>query len=63
MIWTQKFDADHQMMHQYGATALPTYVLIGKDGHVIKQWIGDQEDESLVDRIGQDLKASLVAKL
>jgi thiol-disulfide isomerase/thioredoxin len=63
MIWTQKFDADHQMMHQYGATALPTYVLIGRDGHVVKQWVGDEEDETLVDRVGRDLKSTLSAKL
>jgi thiol-disulfide isomerase/thioredoxin len=63
MSWTQKFDEGHQMMHEYGANALPTYVLIGKDGHVVKQWVGDQEDETLVDRVGRDLKATLTAKL
>lgn len=63
MNWTQKLDAGHQMMHQYGATALPTYVLIGKDGHVVKQWVGDAEDQTLVDRMGEDLKSSLAAKL
>jgi hypothetical protein len=50
-------------MHEYGATALPTYVLIGKDGHVVKQWVGDAEDQTLVDRMGDDLKSSLSAKL
>ncbi len=63
MNWTQKFDASHQMMHEYGATALPTYVLIGKDGHIVKQWVGDEEDETLVDRVGRDLKTTLTAKL
>jgi thiol-disulfide isomerase/thioredoxin len=63
MNWTQKLDADHQMMREYGASALPTYVLIGKDGHVVKQWVGDAEDQTLVDRIGKDLKSSLAAKL
>lgn len=63
MNWTQKRDEGHQMMHEYGATALPTYVLIGKDGHVVKQWVGDAEDQTLVDRMGDDLKSSLAAKL
>ncbi|MGD0306055.1 MAG: thioredoxin-like domain-containing protein [Candidatus Acidiferrales bacterium] len=63
MNWTQKRDEGHQMMHDYGATALPTYVLIGKDGHVVKQWVGDAEDQTLVDRMGDDLKSSLSAKL
>jgi thiol-disulfide isomerase/thioredoxin len=63
MNWTQKRDEGHQMMHEYGATALPTYVLIGKDGHVVKQWVGDAEDQTLVDRMGDDLKSSLSAKL
>jgi thiol-disulfide isomerase/thioredoxin len=63
MNWTQKFDAGHQMMRQYGATGLPTYVLIGKDGHVVKSWVGDDEGSTLVDRIGDDLKKSVDAKL
>jgi thiol-disulfide isomerase/thioredoxin len=63
MKWTQKLDAGHQMMHEYGASALPTYVLIGKDGHVVKQWVGDEEDETLVDRMGQELKTTLTGKL
>jgi thiol-disulfide isomerase/thioredoxin len=63
MNWTQKRDEGHQMMHDYGATALPTYVLIGKDGHVVKQWVGDAEDQTLVDRMGDDLKSRLSAKL
>ena len=63
MNWTQKFDAGHQMMQQYGATGLPTYVLIGKDGHVVKTWVGDDEGSTLVDRIGDDLKKSIDAKL
>jgi thiol-disulfide isomerase/thioredoxin len=63
MNWTQKLDEGHQMMHQYGATALPTYVLIGKDGHVVKQWVGDAEDQTLVDRMGDELKNSLAAKM
>jgi thiol-disulfide isomerase/thioredoxin len=62
MNWTQKFDEGHQMMKQFGATGLPTYVLIGKDGHVVKSWVGEDESTTLVDRIGQDVKKSLAAQ-
>jgi thiol-disulfide isomerase/thioredoxin len=62
MNWTQKFDEGHQMMQQYGATGLPTYVLVGKDGHVVKSWVGEDESTTLVDRIGEDLKKSIEAK-
>ena len=45
-------------MHQYGATALPTYVLIGKDGKVVRQYVGDDENTPMVERMGEDIKAA-----
>ncbi len=59
MTWTQRLDANHQMMRQYGASALPTYVLIGKDGAVVNQYVGDDPDMPIIERIGSDLKKSL----
>jgi thiol-disulfide isomerase/thioredoxin len=59
MIWTQRFDENHQMMRRYGADALPTYVLIGRDGAVVQQYVGDDPGEPLIERIGPDLKKSL----
>ena len=59
MNWTQRIDSDHQMMRQYGASALPTYVLIGKDGNVIQQYVGDDPSEPILERMGPDLKKSL----
>lgn len=59
MTWTQRLDANHQMMRQYGANALPTYVLIGKDGAVVNQYVGDDPDVPIIERIGPDLKKSL----
>jgi thiol-disulfide isomerase/thioredoxin len=59
MTWTQRLDANHQMMRQYGASALPTYVLIGKDGAVVNQYVGDDPDVPIIERIGPDLKKSL----
>ncbi|MFZ1972442.1 MAG: TlpA disulfide reductase family protein [Candidatus Acidiferrales bacterium] len=59
MNWTQRLDSGHQMMRQYGASALPTYVLIGKDGAVVNQYVGDDPDVPIIERIGPDLKKSL----
>ena len=59
MNWTQRIDSDHQLMRQYGASALPTYVLIGKDGNVVQQYVGDDPGEPILERMGPDLKKSL----
>jgi thiol-disulfide isomerase/thioredoxin len=63
MTWTQRLDADHEMMRQYGASSLPTYVLVGRDGNVVQQYVGYDPGESLADRIGPDLKKSLDGSL
>ena len=62
MIWTQRLDSDHQIMRQYGASSLPTYVLIGKDGNVVQQYVGDAIDEPIIERMGPDLKKALEGK-
>jgi|GEM_PF-1380551 len=62
MNWTQKLDSNHQIMRQYGASALPTYVLIGRDGAVIQQYVGDDPEEAIVERMGADLRKSLEGK-
>jgi thiol-disulfide isomerase/thioredoxin len=62
MNWMQKLDSNHQIIRQYGASALPTYVLIGRDGAVIQQYVGDDPGEPIVDRMGPDLRKSLEGK-
>ncbi len=62
MNWTQRLDSNHQIMRQYGASSLPTYVLIGRDGTVLQQYVGDDPDEPIIERMGQDLKKSLEGK-
>ena len=59
MNWTQRFDAGHQMMRQYGAAALPTYILIGKDGNVVQQYVGEDPGSPVIERIGPDIKKAL----
>ncbi len=62
MNWTQRLDANHQTMRQYGASALPTYILIGKDGTILKQYVGDAPGFPIIERIGPDVKKSLEGK-
>jgi thiol-disulfide isomerase/thioredoxin len=62
MNWTQRLDSNHEIMRQYGASSLPTYVLIGRDGTVVQQYVGDAVDEPIIERIGPELKKSLEGK-
>jgi thiol-disulfide isomerase/thioredoxin len=62
MTWLQRQDSDGSLQHQYGVNALPTYVLLGRDGSVVQKIVGEAPAESIVERIGPDLKASLAAK-
>jgi thiol-disulfide isomerase/thioredoxin len=62
MTWVQRLDSDGSLQQQYGVNALPTYVLLGRDGSVVQKIVGEAPAESIVERIGPDLKASLAAK-
>lgn len=62
MTWPQRLSSDGSIQSQFGVKALPTYVLIGRDGSVLQKFVGEAPAESTVERIGPDLKASLSAK-
>ena len=62
MTWLQRLDSDGSIQSQFGVKALPTYVLLGRDGTVLQKFVGEDPAESLVERLGPDLKASLSAK-
>jgi thiol-disulfide isomerase/thioredoxin len=62
MTWPQRLDSDGSIQSQFGVNALPTYVLIGRDGRVQQTFVGEAPAESIVERIGPDLKASLASK-
>jgi thiol-disulfide isomerase/thioredoxin len=62
MSWAQRLDSDGSLQQRYGVNALPTYVLLGRDGSVVQKIVGEAPAESIVERIGPDLKASLAAK-
>jgi cytochrome c biogenesis protein CcmG, thiol:disulfide interchange protein DsbE len=63
MNWTQRFDAGHQMMRQYGTNALPTYILIGKDGNVIQQYEAEDPSMPIIERAGPEIKKALAQRL
>jgi thiol-disulfide isomerase/thioredoxin len=62
MSWPQRLDTNGSLQHQYAVDALPTYILLGRDGSVVQKFLGEAPAESIVERIGPDLKASLTAK-
>jgi len=62
MTWPQRLDSDSSLQSKYGVTGLPTYVLLGRDGNVIQMYVGEAPAESIVERIGPDLRAALAAK-
>jgi thiol-disulfide isomerase/thioredoxin len=62
MTWPQRLDSDSSLQKQFGVNALPTYVLLGRDGAVVQKFVGEEMAESIVERVGPDLKKSLAAK-
>ena len=50
------------MMRQYGADALPTYVLIGKDGKIVQRYVVDDPGAPIIERIAPDLKKTFEGK-
>jgi thiol-disulfide isomerase/thioredoxin len=62
MTWTQRWDSDSTLLSKFGVNGLPTYVLIGRDGAVVQTFVGEAPAESIVERIGPALKASLAVK-
>ena len=62
MIWPQRFDSDGNLQHQFGVNALPTYVLLGRDGSVLQKYVGEDPAQSIMERVGPDLKKTLAAQ-
>lgn len=62
MSWPQRLDGDSSLQRQFGVNALPTYVLLGRDGSVIQKFVGEELAESILERIGPELKKALSAK-
>ena len=50
------------LQKQFGVNALPTYILLGRDGAAVQKFVGEEMAESIVERVGPDLKKTLAAK-
>jgi len=62
MTWTQRFDADDSLSHRFQVAALPTYILLDRDGNEIHRWVGEDPDRSILERIGPEIKRRLQAR-
>lgn len=62
MTWAQRFDGDSSLMNKYQVRALPTYVLLGRDGQEVQRYEGEDPAVSIVERIEPDLKNALEAR-
>jgi len=62
MSWAQRFDRDSSMVNAYHVRALPTYVLLGRDGQELQRYEGEDPAQSILERIGPDVKSALQAK-
>ncbi|HTP42949.1 MAG TPA: TlpA disulfide reductase family protein [Candidatus Acidoferrum sp.] len=56
MTWQQRFDAGGESARRYGVNAFPTYILIDGNGTVLQRYEGEDPEQSLVDRIGPEVK-------
>jgi thiol-disulfide isomerase/thioredoxin len=59
MTWLQHFDTNGTIRKNFSVQGLPTYVLIGRDGTILNRYVGEDFAESVLDRIGPDLKKAL----
>ena len=62
MNWEQRFDAGGESARRYGVTGFPTYILMDSKGTVLQRYQGEDPEQSLVDRIGPDVKRAQEAK-
>ena len=63
MTWTQRFDGDDSLSHRFQVEALPTYILLGRDGNEIQRWVGEDPGRTILERIGPEIKRRLQASL
>jgi len=61
MTWPQRLDSGNKLQRLFGVNALPTYILIGRDGTMVQRVVGENPAQSIMERIGPELKKSLAA--
>jgi thiol-disulfide isomerase/thioredoxin len=62
MTWEQRFDAAGESARQYGVKGFPTYILVDGNGTILQRYEGEDPSQSLVERIGPDIKKAQESK-
>jgi thiol-disulfide isomerase/thioredoxin len=62
MSWTQRFDGDNSLIKQFQVSGLPTYILLDRDGKEVQRYVGEDPGQSILERVGPDLKRTLQTK-
>jgi peroxiredoxin len=62
MTWEQRFDGAGESARQYGVKGFPTYILVDGNGTVLQRYEGEDPQQSLVERIGPDIKKAQESK-
>lgn len=55
--WTYVYDSSGSIVNEYGVTATPTFIIIGRDGSLLARYEGDQT----IDTLAAGLTAALAA--
>ena len=63
MSWTQRYDGDTALQHRFQVNALPTYILLDRDGHEIQRYVGEGPGRSILERTGPEIKHLIQTRL
>ncbi|MGB9244395.1 MAG: TlpA disulfide reductase family protein [Candidatus Acidiferrales bacterium] len=62
MTWEQRFDNNGESARRYGVQGFPTYILMDSKGTILQRYQGEDPSQSLVERIGPDVKKAQDSK-
>jgi thiol-disulfide isomerase/thioredoxin len=62
MNWEQQFDGNGESARRYGVQGFPTYILMDGNGTILRRYEGEDPSQSLIERIGPDVKKAQDSK-
>ncbi len=62
MTWEQRFDGNGESARRYGVQGFPTYILMDSNGTILQRYQGEDPSQSLIERIGPDVKKAQDSK-